>query len=141
MHRPALQHAGIELDFTKGAFVSGDVMLENAEQSLGLLRAEVDSLEVLNFHLRLTLLEQRPENQEKIPDIYPNLHAIGVVLPVITGVCQLHIGLCWIGHRAISVAVCLGGRKGANLRGEEKSEQRNQHCLCGFEGIVRLAGS
>src|ERR1700751_5911271 len=138
MHRTALHHARIELDFAECAFISGDIVLENAQQGLGLLGAQIDSLEILNFDLSLALLEQRPEDQEKIPDIYPNLHAIRVVFPIIAGICQLYIGRYWIGHRAISVAVCHGGRKGDNLRGEQESDQRNRLYLCGYESIVRL---
>src|ERR1700739_3987724 len=78
MHRTALHHARIELDFAECAFISGDIVLENAQQGLGLLGAEIDSLEILNFDLGLALLEQRPEEQGKILDIYPDLTAVVV---------------------------------------------------------------
>jgi len=36
----------LQLDFAKGGFVLGDVLLQNADQRLGLLRAHVDALEI-----------------------------------------------------------------------------------------------
>jgi len=104
-------HARIEFDFAEGVFVSSDVLLQHAEQGLGLLGTEVDSLKILDFDLRLALLEQSAENEEEIPDVDADLHAVGVVLAVVGSVGQLDGGLGWICHRAQSVAGFAGGAK------------------------------
>src|SRR6266436_10341701 len=111
MHRPPGHHAGVQFDFPEGAFVSGHVVLQNPQQRFGLLWAQIDALEVLNFHLGFTLLQQRSKDQEEIPDIDPNLHAVGVALSIVAGIAQFDVGLIWVGHRDASVAGFAAGEK------------------------------
>jgi|ERR1700677_360344 hypothetical protein len=86
MHLPAGGDAWIQLDFAEGCLVAVHVLLQESEQSLGLLRAEVDALKVPNLYLRFVLLLNRSENQEKIPDIHSHLHTVCVRFPIIGGV-------------------------------------------------------
>src|SRR4029077_8231172 len=58
MHRSARHHPRVEFDLAECAFVAPDVLLKDAEESLRLLRAQVDALEVLDFNLGLALLQQ-----------------------------------------------------------------------------------
>src|SRR5579859_3845541 len=91
-------HARIELDFAEGLFVVHHVLLQDGEQRLGLLRAEINSLEVGNFHLGRGLLLQGAKDQEEVPYIHAHLHAIGIVFPVIFVVGELDIGLRGSSH-------------------------------------------
>src|SRR5580698_3868009 len=83
MYRSLRPHARVELDLAEGALVAGDILLQEAEQRLRLLRAQVDALKVLDFDLLLGLLLQGSEDEEKIPDVDPHLHAVGVVLAIV----------------------------------------------------------
>jgi hypothetical protein len=83
MHRPGRIHARIEFDLAKRAFVSGNILLQEAKQRLGLLRTQVDALKILDFNLALALLLKRSENQEEIPDVDSHLHAVGVGFAII----------------------------------------------------------
>src|SRR6266436_8500172 len=85
--------ARIKLDLAERGLVVGHVLLQERHQRLGLLRAEIDPLKVSQFHLRLRALLHRPENEEEIPHIHPDLHAVGVGLAVIGGLHELHIRL------------------------------------------------
>jgi hypothetical protein len=99
MHRPSRGQAGIELDLTEGALVADDILLQQSEQCLGLLRAEVDALEVANLDLRFGLLLQGSEHHEEVPDIHPHLHAVGVGLAVVGSIDQLDVRLRRKAHR------------------------------------------
>lgn len=103
MDRAGNRHARIKFDLTECAFVSGDVLLQDGEQSFGLLRAEINPLKILNFDLIFGLLLQRAENEEEIPDVDAHLDAVGVGLAVLGSVDQLDIGLSWDCHTTISV--------------------------------------
>lgn len=83
VYRSSWSHSRIQLDFSKRAFVSGDILLEQSEKCLRLLRAEVDSLEVPDINLGFALLLERPENQEEIPDVHSHLDAIRVILSIV----------------------------------------------------------
>jgi hypothetical protein len=39
-------------------------------------------LEIADLDLRFTLLLQRAENEEKVPDVYAHLHAVRIILAV-----------------------------------------------------------
>src|ERR1700739_2425491 len=82
VHRPLRRHARIQFDLAKGAFVPGYILLQEAEQRLGLLRAQIDSLKVTDVDLGLCLLLQRAEDQEKIPYVDAHLHAVGIILAI-----------------------------------------------------------
>src|SRR5215472_16035679 len=86
-------HSRIELDFAKGALVVRDILVEDRGQSLGLLRAQIDSLEVSYFDLVLRLLLHGAKHQEKIPDIYPHLDAVSIGFAIVAGVEDIKIRL------------------------------------------------
>ena len=86
MNRAAAHHAWVELNLAERTLISGDVLLQYRHQCFGLLRAEINALKISHFHLRFRLLLQGPENKKKVPDVHPNLNAIGVALAVIVGV-------------------------------------------------------
>ena len=85
MHLPAGADARVELDFAEGGFVAVDVLLQQSQQGLGLLRAQINALKVANLHLAFVLLLDGSEDEEEIPDIHSHLHTVGVGLPVIGG--------------------------------------------------------
>jgi hypothetical protein len=99
--RPRRIHPGIEFDLAKGVFILNDVLLKNREQRLRLLRTDVDSLKICDFDLRLALLLQGAEDQEEVPNVDADLHAVGVVLAVGRRIGQFDIGLR--GHHGLSV--------------------------------------
>ena len=100
MHRALRSHPRIEFDLAEGGFVTGDILLKQTQQRLGLLRTEINALKIADFDLGLSLLLQCPENQEKVPYIYPHLHAVCVVLTIIGVVGQLYVWLWRISHKA-----------------------------------------
>src|SRR5260221_11811957 len=65
--RPDGSHLRIELDLAESLFVLRHVLSQYGEQRLGLLRAQVDALEILHFHLYRRLLLQRAEDHAEIP--------------------------------------------------------------------------
>src|SRR6266851_266278 len=99
VHRTSRTHARIELDFAECAFVTGDVLLQESKQSLCLLRAQVDALEVADLDLGFGLLLQRAEDEKEVTDVHTHLHAIGVVLLVVGGIVQLYVRLGRNAHR------------------------------------------
>src|ERR1017187_8544470 len=103
-------HPRIEFDLPEGGLVAVDILLQQSEQSLGLLRAEVNALKVADLDLTLTLLLHGAKNEEEIPYIHSHLHAVGIGFPVVGGIGQLDIGL-W---RSAHGKKCndFGGRKG-----------------------------
>jgi len=108
VNRAALHHPGIELDLAERGLVSGDIMLQDAEQGFCLLWRKVDSLEILDLDLGFGLLLHSSENKEEVPHVDSDLDAVGVVLTIIRGIRQLHVGLSWVGHRDLSVpSFCL----------------------------------
>src|ERR1039457_2040272 len=72
----------LKLDLAERGFVLVDVLLEDVEQRLGLLRAEVNSLEILDIDVIGRGLVDQAEEQEEVPEIYTDLDAVGVALPV-----------------------------------------------------------
>ena len=103
MHWAGSSRPGIKLDLTKRALVVRHVLLQNCRQRLGLLRAEINALKISHFHLIFGLLLHGAENQEKIPDIHSNLHAVGVGFPVIRSIGNGKIRLRGDDHGAPSV--------------------------------------
>ena len=83
MYRPSRSHARVQFYLSERTFVTGNILLKKSQQRLGLLRAEVNSLEVANLYLRLGLLLQGSENHEEVPDIHSHLHAVSVGFAVI----------------------------------------------------------
>lgn len=85
MHLPAGADARIQLNFAESGFVAVNVLLQQSQQSFGLLRAKIDALKVANLYLVFVLLLHRSKDEEEIPDIHSHLHAVGVGLPVVGG--------------------------------------------------------
>ncbi len=85
MHLAPGAYARVQLDFTKGGFITRNILLQESKQSFGLLWAQVDALEIANFHLCFVLLLHRAEHQEEVPDIHSHLHAVGIGFPIIGG--------------------------------------------------------
>ena len=83
MYRPSRSHPRIELDLAKRAFVARYILLQKSQQSLGLLRAQVDSLKITDLNVCLALLLQRAEDKKKVPYIDPHLHAVRIALAVV----------------------------------------------------------
>lgn len=94
------RRAGLRLqsDFTECRFILGDVIAQDVEQRLGLLRADVDPLEVVDRHAVRRRLIHPAEHQKEIPQVDPNLHTVGVVLAVLRGVDELDLGSRWLRH-------------------------------------------
>ena len=99
------RHPGIKFDLSESALVARHVLLKNRGERLGLLRAQVDPLKVLQLHLCFTLLLQGSEDQKEIPDIHADLHTVRVILTVVGGVHQFNIRLLLrrVCHKALSV--------------------------------------
>src|ERR1035438_1973091 len=66
---------GIELDFPKGLFVLLHVMLQQTQKRLGLLRAQIDALEVGDIDDFGGVLFDGAELQKEVPDVQADLHA------------------------------------------------------------------
>src|ERR1700722_16066957 len=98
MHRPARPHARIELDLPERALVASDILLQQSQQCLGLLRTQIDPLKIADFDLGFRLLLQRTENQKEVPNIDAHLHAVRVAFPVVWIAHQLQIRLRWNAH-------------------------------------------
>ena len=99
VHRARRSQAWVEFDLAEGALITGDILLQQPEQGLGLLRAEVDALEVANLDLSFGLLLQGAENHEEVPDIHPHLHAVGVGFAIVRSIDQLEVGLRRKAHK------------------------------------------
>src|SRR6476660_1622509 len=104
VHRAGSHHTRIQLDLTKCAFVPGYILLQDGRQGFGLLRTQINSLEIIDLHLRLALLQKRAEYQKEVPDVHPHLHAVGIILAIVGSIAQFDIGLNWVRHKSASVA-------------------------------------
>jgi len=82
VHWPGRCHSRIQLYLSKGAFVAGDILLQQSQQRLRLLRAQINPLEISDFDLRLSLLLQRAEDEEEVPYVHAHLHAVRIILAV-----------------------------------------------------------
>ena len=90
-------HARIQLNFAERILVLCDILLQNRQQGLGLLRAHIDTFKVGDLDLAFGLLLQSSEDKKKIPDADSYLHAISVILAVVGCAHELNIGL----HRRV----------------------------------------
>ncbi len=98
MNRPGWNHSRIQFDLSKCAFIARDVLMQNGGEGFRLLRAEVDTLKISDLHLRFTLLLQGSEYQEEIPNVHSDLHAIGIVFPIIGSIYHFYLWLRWNRH-------------------------------------------
>jgi hypothetical protein len=76
----------LEREGAEGLFVLGEVVAEDVEQGLGLLRADVDALEVLDLHFVSGVLAHGSEDEEEVPNTHADLDAVGVAVAVVFGV-------------------------------------------------------
>jgi hypothetical protein len=83
VNRPRRRHPRIKFDLAECAFIPLHVLLQESEKRLGLLRAQVNSLKILDLDMAFGLLLQRPEDHKKVPDIHAHLHTVRIVLSVI----------------------------------------------------------
>ena len=58
------RHARIQLDVAEGVLVVDQVLLQDGVQRLGLLRAQIDTLEVAHINASFVLLLQRVQARE-----------------------------------------------------------------------------
>ena len=100
---------GFQLDLPESGFVLGHVLLQDVEQRLGLLGAEVDALEIVDGHHVRGSLVDPAEHEEEIPQIHADLNAIGIVLPVLGGVDQLNLGRGLLRHTFQRITRIRGG--------------------------------
>src|SRR5579859_2591503 len=68
----------LQVEFPEGLFVLGEILAEHVPQGFGLLWAEEDSLMVLDAQLVGRLGTGLAEDEVKIPDADPHLHAVGI---------------------------------------------------------------
>src|SRR5260370_37140335 len=90
---PAGLREMFEGDGAEGLLVLGEVVAEHVPEGFGLLRAEVDALEVFDGELVGALLAHGPEDEEEVPDAHADLDAVGVTVAVILGAGELMRGL------------------------------------------------
>src|SRR5215469_18481695 len=132
--RPATRgDTRIQLDLSEGRLVVQQVLLQDGVKSLGLLRAQVDALEVVDLDLGFVLLLQGTEHQEKVPHVYPHLHTVRVILTIVAGVGQLDRRLRRICHHDLTAqshrnSQCNKGERSSPsaLRFPFKTDQRTR---------------
>jgi len=103
-------HSGIELDLAECTFVARYVLLQNRNQGLGLLRAQVNALKISDLDLGIALLLQGAKDEEEVPDADAHLHTVGVVFTIVRGIEQVDFGLSRNGHAGQCSGY--GGKKG-----------------------------
>jgi len=105
--------ARIELNLAKGGLIIGDILLQERHEGLGLLRAEVDALEVAQLHLGFGSLLHGAEHEEKIPDVHADLDTVGIGFAVVRSLDKLQIRLIWLIHmRSVQPARVKGQGQG-----------------------------
>ena len=109
MNRAGSRSARIKLDLPKRALVIRNILLQDREQRLGLLRAQINALKISHFHLIFRVLLHGAEHEEKVPDIHSHLHAVGVSLSIFGSIDDVEIWLRGIHHGAHSVTEAVPG--------------------------------
>ena len=67
------------------------ILLQDVEQRLGLLRADIDALKVVDRDVIRRRLVHPAEHQEEVPQVHADLHAVGIVLAILRGVDELNL--------------------------------------------------
>src|SRR5947208_16357199 len=80
-------------DGAEGLLVLGQIMAEHVPEGFGLLRAEVDALEVPDGELVRALLTHSAEDEEEVPYAHADLDAVGVAVAVVLGAGEFEGGL------------------------------------------------
>ena len=73
----------LERNLAEGLLVLSDILAEDIEERLGLLRADVDALGVFDSDLVSGVLADQAKGEEEIPNAYPDLHAVSVVFAIV----------------------------------------------------------
>jgi hypothetical protein len=73
----------LKSDLSESLLVLGKVLSKDVEQRLGLLRAQIDALLVLDDHVIRRRRVGKTEKKENVPDADTNLHAVGVGFAII----------------------------------------------------------
>ncbi len=111
VYRAGGSNPGIEFDLAKRAFVVRHVLMQDRRQRLRLLGTQINALKIAHLNLIFRLLLHGPEYQEKIPDIDPHLHTVGIGLAVIGIVDDIKIRLRGNDHKPHSLSGIEGERK------------------------------
>ena len=111
VYRAGGSNPGIEFDLSKRAFVVRHVLMQDRRQRLRLLGTQINALKIAHLNLIFRLLLHGPEYQEKIPDIDPHLHTVGIGLAVIGIVDDIKIRLRGNDHKPHSLSGIEGERK------------------------------
>src|SRR5215469_14969399 len=82
---------GLQPDFAKSRLILVHVLLQHVQKSLGLLRADVNPLEILNRNLVRSCLIHTPEQKQEIPQIHANLDAVCIVLAIFRRIGELDL--------------------------------------------------
>ena len=104
-------HVRIKLDLAEGAFVIGDVLMQDRCQRLRLLWTQIDTLKIAHFNLILGLLLHGAKNQKEVPDADPHLHAVGIGFAIIGSIDQIKIRLRRCDHKPSSLMGITAKRK------------------------------
>src|SRR6266849_9672102 len=90
----------LQLDLAERALVLADILLQHIQQGLGLLRTEIDALEIVNVDVVRRGLVHQPEQQKEVPKVDANLHAVGIAFAILGCIDQVNLGLLWrLAHR------------------------------------------
>src|SRR6185437_2531958 len=97
---------------SEGLLILGEVLAEHVQESLGLLRTEIDAVIVFDRDLIGRVLMRDAEVQKKVPDADPYLNAGGVGFAVVVRFGDLKFGLRMSGcHDAFRVSQERAGLK------------------------------
>jgi hypothetical protein len=88
----------LKTNFTECRLILRNVLLEHVEKRLGLLRAHVNSLEVLYGYVIGGCLSNAAEQKQEVPQIHTDLDAVGVVLAVVGCIGELDLGTHGLRH-------------------------------------------
>lgn len=90
----------IQRDWAKGLFVLREIVCKHVLQRLGLLRAQVNALEVRNLDLvgrGLRVSVDGSEDKKEIPDGEPDLHRVGIGIAVVGCLGEGDLGVVRLG--------------------------------------------
>ena len=88
----------LKIQRPKSLFILRYVLSQHIQQCLGLLRAYVDSLEIMDGDTVRRGLVDSAEHQEEVPEIDPDLYAVGVILAVFGTIHQLNLSSGLLRH-------------------------------------------
>src|SRR5579884_2502526 len=86
-------NARFQPNFAESGLVLRQVLRQHVGKRLGLLRADIDALEVVDLHVLRRGLVHSAEHKEEIPQIDADLNAVGVALTVVPGIGELDFRL------------------------------------------------